>query len=291
MTRPYVTITVPTYNSEKFIELCLQSVLNQSYKQIEINVVDKGSKDKTLDIIKRLGIAQITSFTGPLLGARHKGVSAARGKYVLLLDSDQVLSKGAVGQSVELMETGKYDMVVLEEGSYKPKTWIEKLHELDKKLMHEIMDLSPYTGVILARFYKRTTLRRAFGNIPPKMLRGLGGQDHAIIYYEAWRLGKRFGVVPQAVNHIEPDSISEVCRKAYRWGYTSVSAHYSKYKKLIQDKERLRTGLFKKGLIIESIASILVLLMKGIPFKLGYFAGKIDRNLELFANRLRNIDQ
>ncbi len=286
MTNPQVTITIPTYNSANFIEICLPSVVRQSYKNININIIDKGSKDKTREIVKRLGIKEISTFHGPLLGARHMGVALANSKYILLIDSDQVLSRDAIAKSVELMEKGVFDALVLEEGSYNPKTWVEKLHALDKKLMHRIMDLSPYTGVILARFYKRTTLVKAFKNIPKKMLYGLGGQDHAIIYYEAWRLGKRIGVVEHAVNHIEPNSIAIVCRRAFRWGYTSVSAHYSKYNRLIHGKERFRTGLFKKGLFVESIASIILLLMKGIPYKIGYLAGKVNRALKVSSDRI-----
>lgn len=285
MTSPQVTITIPTYNSADFIEICLPSVINQSYKNIRINIIDKGSKDKTIEIIKKLGVKEISTFKGPLLGARYMGVSLAQSKYIIILDSDQVLSPDAVAKSVAIMEKGAFDSLVLEEGSYKPKTWVEKLHALDKKFMHKIMDLSPYTGVILPRFYKTSTLVKAFKNIPKKMLHGLGGQDHAIIYYETWRLGKRIGVVTHAVNHIEPNSIAIVCRRAFRWGYTSVSAHYSKYKKLIHGKERFRSGLFKKGLVIESVASIILLLMKGIPYKVGFLAGKINRALKTNSDR------
>lgn len=254
-------------------------MLNQSYKNIEINIIDGESKDQTLKIARQFRVGQIATFRGPLLAARYVGVKTAKGKYLLFLDSDQVLAKDAVLKSVKLMETGKYDMLALEEEAYRTKTWVEKLFQLDKKLMHKIRDLSPFTGVILPRFYNKTLLEKAFKNIPREMLNGLGGQDHAIIYYEAWQIGKRVGIVPKAVKHIEPDTLSKICRKTYRWGYTSVSAHYSKYKKLVQQKERFRTGLFQKGLILESLASIIVLLMKGIPYKSGYLVGKIERKL------------
>jgi glycosyltransferase involved in cell wall biosynthesis len=279
MSKPLVTISIPTYNSEKFIKTCLQSVFNQTYKNIEINVIDGGSKDKTLEIINQFKIKKIVTFKGPLLGARYEGVKIAKGKYILILDSDQVLTKNAVARSVQRIEKGKYDMLALEEEAYKPQNWVEKLFHLDKKLVHEVKDLSPFTGVILPRFYKKNQLEKAFKNIPQKMLKGLGGQDHAIIYYEAWRIGKKVGLVPKSVRHIEPDTLIKVCRKAYRWGYTSVSARYSKYSDLVHQKERFRTGLFKNGMITESLASITVLLMKGIPYKLGYLLGKTKKNL------------
>lgn len=280
MQNPLVTVSIPTYNSDGFITTCLQSIFNQSYKNIEINIIDRNSKDQTLKIVKKFGVRQIKIFKGPLLGARHLGIRIAKGKYVLFLDSDQVLSKDAILNSVKLMESGNYDMLVLEEDAYQTKTLTEKLLYLDKKLMHKIQDLSPFTGVLLPRFYKKSLLIQAFKNIPKEILDSLGGQDHAIIYYEAWLIGKRVGIVPQAVRHIEPDSLSKIYHKSYRWGYTSIAAHFGKYSGLVRKKERLRTGLFQKGLILESFASILVLLMKGIPYKLGCLIGTIDRKLD-----------
>lgn len=257
----------------------MQSVFEQNYKRVEINIIDRNSKDQTLKIARQFGIKQIKTFNGPLLGARNLGTQLAKGKYVLFLDSDQVLSKNAIFDSVKFMESGKYDMLALEEEAYRIKTWVEKLLQLDKKLMHKVKDFSPFTGVILPRFYSSVLLKKAFKNIPEEMLNSLGGQDHAIIYYEAWLIANRIGIVNQAVRHIEPDTLAKVYHKAYRWGYTSVTAHYGKYDKLVQQKERFRTGLFQKGLLIESLASILILLIKGIPYKFGYLVGVLDRKL------------
>jgi hypothetical protein len=60
-------------------------------------------------------------------------------------------------------------------------------------------------------------------------------------------------------------------KKFYRWGYTSFGARTIKYTPMLAKKERFRKGLFRKGLFIASIASILLLLMKGLPYKLGYY--------------------
>ena len=53
MKKPLVTVVVPAYNTEKYIDKCLQSLLNQSYREIEVIVIDDGSKDRTNEICKK----------------------------------------------------------------------------------------------------------------------------------------------------------------------------------------------------------------------------------------------
>ncbi len=274
MRKPLVTISIPTLNSAKFLKSCLNAIKNQSYKNIEINIIDGGSVDSTIDIAKDMGITNIFSYPYALLGARFEGVKQANGEYVLLLDSDQILDQRAIERAVTLMDKQGYDMLILEEEVYKPKNFFEKLFQLDRELIHSVKDFSPYTGVMLPRFYKTSILKKAFSAIPSELLKAVGGQDHAIIYFEAWNLSQRVGIVPNAVSHIEPNSLSEIWRKFYRWGKTSVNARYGKYNELISKKERFRTGMFQRGLIKASIASFLLLILKGVPYKIGYFRQK-----------------
>ena len=95
-----VSITVPTYNSESTLEQCLNAVKNQTYKNIEIIIIDSYSKDRTLEIAKKFG-ARIVMCKGKLLEARIMGTEASKGKYVLLLDSDQMLEKTVIARAVE----------------------------------------------------------------------------------------------------------------------------------------------------------------------------------------------
>ena len=81
-----VSINIPTYNSEETIKLCLDSIEKQTYKNIEIIIVDGGSKDGTLSIAKNYG-AKVFVYRKALLGARDLGVRKSKGKYVLFLDT------------------------------------------------------------------------------------------------------------------------------------------------------------------------------------------------------------
>ena len=271
-----VTISIPTYNSAKTLPLCLEAIRNQTYKNIEINIIDGNSNDSTVELGNSYKVKEIRFYTGSLLGARDLGVKIARGSFILFLDSDQILEKDAIKRAVIKSTNDNLDMLVLEEEVYKSDTFIEKLFEFDRKLIHKVCDFSPFTGVVLARFYKTPLLRKAFANIPSNKLQSVGGQDHAIIYYEAWLINQRVGILKDAVKHIEPNSLFVIFRKFFRWGYTSLDSHYGKYKELIEEKERFRTGLFTRGMIKESLASILLLILKGIPFKFGYFNARFD---------------
>src|SRR5580692_10051145 len=88
---PLVTISIPTMNSGRFIGRCLEAIGSQTYKRIEINVIDGGSSDETVDIAKAHGVREILTYSGGLLGARELGVRIAHGSIMVLLDSDQIL--------------------------------------------------------------------------------------------------------------------------------------------------------------------------------------------------------
>jgi len=279
MSLPLVTITIPTYNSAKSLALCLQAVKGQTYGKIEVNIIDNFSSDTTVKVARQFKVRTIVQRSSSLLEARYEGVKRANGTYVLILDSDQILAPDTVERAVSLVKKNRVDMIALEEGVYRVNTIVERLFQLDRMLINKLNDLSPFTGVIMPRFFKRTLLMNAYKHIPQELLRDTGGPDHAVVYYEAWCISKRVGVLSSSVNHIEPSNLGLLMRKMYRWGYTSVAAHYGKYGYLMRQKERLRKGLFTRGLIVESIGSIILLLFKGIAFKTGYYMGVIDRFL------------
>ncbi len=277
MTKPLVTISIPTFNSAKTLARCLDAIKKQTYKNIEINVMDKCSSDETVEVAKKHKVGIVERIEGSLLEARRKGARLARGKYVLILDSDQILEKDAIEEAINHIEKKKIKMIALEESVFSKNTFIEKLFDCDRRLINRVCDLSPHTGVIMPRFFEKSLLLAAYASIPEQMYKNSGGGDHAIVYYEACKLSNKVGVSKNAVKHLEPKTFSEICPKFFRWGYTSIDAHFGKYNKLMKQKERFRRGLFTNGLIVESLGSILLLLLKGVWFKMGYYTGKFDR--------------
>lgn len=273
---PKVTVTIPTFNSIKTLGVCLAAIQKLEYKNIDVSIVDSYSTDDTVNIAKQFGVKNIFFYRGGLLGSRLEGIRKAKGVYVLLLDSDQVLTKQSISACVEICAQQAGDMVALEEDVYECTNWLQWLYMMDRKVINAANNLDPETGVILPRFFRKKILLQASRAIPHSIVDSVGGPDHAILYYESWKLSHKVGVVKNAVLHMETSSFVRFIQKCYRWGYTSYTAKtVSKYSTLMRRKERFRTGLFNKGLFVASFASLALLVLKGIPYKLGYAVARL----------------
>ena len=104
-----ISIIVPVYNVEKYIEKCLLSIAKQSYQDFEIIVVDDGSTDRSGEICDQLekiynNIMVIHSQNGGVSNARNIGLSRACGEYVWFVDSDDFVSPDAVETIVRHVE-------------------------------------------------------------------------------------------------------------------------------------------------------------------------------------------
>lgn len=92
------SIIIPNYNEEKYIRRCLNSIFQQTINQssYEVIVIDDGSIDCSIDIITEYNVKLLKSNRLGAGGARNKGIDIAKGKYILLLDSDDYLYKNDV---------------------------------------------------------------------------------------------------------------------------------------------------------------------------------------------------
>lgn len=106
MREPLVTVILPAYNQEKYIASALASVFDQSYKNLEILVVDDASTDSTAKIVekdKRVRLIQLGQNEGPA-AARNRGVEMARGEYVCMLDSDDTMDRDRISKLLAIFE-------------------------------------------------------------------------------------------------------------------------------------------------------------------------------------------
>lgn len=114
-----VSVIIPVYNGAEFLEDCLRSVMGQSYRNIEIIVVDDGSTDDTYIIGKALAeedsrIRIVQQENGGVSVARNKAMTIATGEYIAFVDADDFLTEKAIEAMVAIAKTGA-DMVI---GSY-----------------------------------------------------------------------------------------------------------------------------------------------------------------------------
>lgn len=114
-----VSIIVPIYNVENYLNACITSIVEQTYENIEIILVDDGSPDNSDKIYeewkkKDNRIKTIKKQNGGLSDARNVGLNAAKGDLILFVDSDDFLNIDAVEKSVQVMNKYKADVVVFE---------------------------------------------------------------------------------------------------------------------------------------------------------------------------------
>jgi len=88
---PKFSIIIPVYNVEKYIKECLDSVMNQTYNNYEVIVVNDGTKDRSMDIVKNYDVKVINQENQGLSAARNIGASKAKGEYILFVDSDDTI--------------------------------------------------------------------------------------------------------------------------------------------------------------------------------------------------------
>ena len=99
-----VSIIVPVYNVEPYIETCIQSLIRQTMGNIEVILVDDGSTDRSGELCDQYAEADerirvIHKQNGGLSSARNAGISAAKGEYLLFVDSDDYVSASRGGKS------------------------------------------------------------------------------------------------------------------------------------------------------------------------------------------------
>jgi len=121
MTTPLVSIIIPCYNGEEYVGEAIQSALDQTYPNFEVIVIDDGSTDGTLDVIRSFGDA-IRWETGPNRGAcaaRNRGIELARGELIQFLDADDLLYPQKLARQVPLVVAKVADIVVCDWVGYR----------------------------------------------------------------------------------------------------------------------------------------------------------------------------
>ena len=130
--REKISVIVPVYNGQDYIERCLQSIINQTYKNLEIIIVDDGSEDNSLNIINKI---KATEDRLIIINNKHSGVSAARnsgienatGDWIIFVDGDDTLEKNAI-ENLSCSISEKIDIVLsknyeIRDGKKKSYIW------------------------------------------------------------------------------------------------------------------------------------------------------------------------
>lgn len=121
--KPLVSVIIPVYNTEKYLRQCLDNVVNQTLKDIEIICVDDGSTDDSLRILreyaeKDVRMRVLTQELSNAGAARNHGLRYARGKYLSFLDSDDFFELDMLEKACRLAEETNAEIVVFDFDCY-----------------------------------------------------------------------------------------------------------------------------------------------------------------------------
>lgn len=123
-----VSVIVPVYNTEKYLDKCLNSLVNQTIEDIEIIVVNDGSTDDSLKIIKKYlkkypeKIVLINQKNGGISVARNNGIKSATGEYIGFVDSDDFVELSMYESLYNLIKESESDIVVCDYKKYYTET-------------------------------------------------------------------------------------------------------------------------------------------------------------------------
>lgn len=111
---PWVSVIIPSYNHAPYLRECIDSVLEQDYPHIEVIVVDDGSTDASMEILRAYGdrILLLQQRGGRQARARNLGFRAARGELLAFLDSDDRYLPGRISSAVEALRTAPWADVI-----------------------------------------------------------------------------------------------------------------------------------------------------------------------------------
>jgi len=236
--QPLVSVVVPTFNSERFLDECLNSLAKQRYRKIEVIVVDDDSTDDTVEIAERYRCRVIRNPRRGRAEAKNEGIQRSFGEYLFFVDSDMELTSDVVSECVNAAENHQHiGGIVIPERSVGSSFWV-KVRDFERSF---------YAGSVVesARFF------------PAKLVKEVGGFEEGLIFFEEstlpykiQRIGYNiFARVKSAIlHHEEGFSLITWLRKKFYYGKTvHVYGHkYGDYS-LMQTSVWFRLGLFVKS--------------------------------------------
>ncbi len=183
MTTPLISVIVPVYRVEEYLERCVKSILSQTYKNLEVILVDDGSPDQCPAICdacaeKDARVKVIHQENKGLSGARNAGIDAASGEYLAFVDSDDYVSPHFIEELYQLLQdTGcaigqcRFSYVkgdgLVEEGDsafciYRGESLMEQLYGPEEKATCFVV---AWNKLYRAELFKETGIRYPEGRI------------------------------------------------------------------------------------------------------------------------------
>ena len=161
-----VSVIIPIYNAEKTIEKTINSIINQTYKYLEILCINDGSTDKTEKILKKLEskddrIKIIFQENGGVSKARNTGIENASGKYICFIDADDYIQNDYIKECINILKVENSDLLCTSymEGNKKISVEEKCIQNLNKKKIEEQILSSNYFNTVWAQILKANIIK------------------------------------------------------------------------------------------------------------------------------------
>lgn len=244
---PSVTFLLCVKNGASTIEDALDSIERQTFRDFEVIIVDNGSSDKTVDIVKGRGYDPQYA-TGSVSDARRLGCKAARGGMLFVIDADQVLAIDCLTHCVEALADLEVSAVIVPERAYRPANLFHRVLSCER-------DISERAGRGIPRVFRMSRYLEIGGYGD-----GLGFGEDADLKFRL--LDEEVTMAREArIYHKELPSLWAMLRKYFEYG-RKATANDALTEKVISG----RAGQFLRIIALEtlrgSVHAVLVLFLK-----------------------------
>ena len=274
VTSPKVSIIVPTHNSERTLARCLESIRNQTYKNIELIVTDELSKDRTVEIARRYADRVCVTEAKERSAQKNLGIKVSTGEFICFIDSDMELTPTVIEECVERIAIEeRVSGVIIPERSVGASFWVN-VRDFERSF---------YAGSLVesARFFRRDLVEL------------VGGFDEGVIFFEESVLPQKIEsqgyivtarVMSEILHHEEGFSLWQHLRKRYYYGKTT-----REYREKSPEYFRQQYGLrYRVQLFVKNdrfrrrpLLGMSVLLMKALELsfnELGALSVRLSRD-------------
>ena len=217
-----VSVVVPVYNCEKYITKCIESILNQSYKKLEIILVDDGSTDDSGKLCDQYAAkdSRIRVFHGSNCGAaaaRKRGVKNASADYIAFIDSDDYVECDYIETLMTAIIKEQADVVCcdsIDEGCRKRELRIEKKEILlqTEEMLEDFFEGKEFAYIVCGKIFKKRLLEGfRFENVAY-------GED-TLMMLECFIKCEKMVLIPYSGYHyvMNPESITNFRSELSRW--------------------------------------------------------------------------
>ena len=267
---PKVSVIIPTFNSASTLRMCLDSIRNDSYPSKEITIVDNFSTDETRKLAKEYRAAVVLC-RGLMSAARNKGIRSSSGKYILFLDSDELIVDGAIMNALKLCKSGSH--VVFFPPVYVGNDCWSLIRALLRNETLSIAISRQGSGVYMNPCMWDKEILIKLGLFDENLLYG----EWPELYSRARLIGVRTAISKYTSYHVE-SSLKKTILKDLRYGYFSpkylhAKKHYGNI--FIENFLVLRKIIKSDRSVLLKLGSFILLSLRAMARGIGFTFGVI----------------